>query len=120
MRGPRTGRTLAIAITIALGVSAAHAEFVLTRDGRKVSGQVKSCIADRCQVGSQSVPRNAIEWIAFDVPGAAKPPAIKDPSTDEEHLRDGTVESGTLIGLNLGEIVTDRSNFKRSDVAWIH
>lgn len=102
-------------------IASAHAtDVVLTRDGRKISGPVKSCIADRCQVGSKSVPRNTIEWIGLDVREAPKPPAIKDASSDEEHLRDGTIDSGTLIGLNLGQVVTDRTNYARADVAWIH
>ena len=106
-------------LTALLAASAAASDLVIKRDGQKLTGKLKSCIGSRCQLGAQSIPRDDIAWIGLDTKSAF-PPAVVDAYNDEVHLIDGSVESGALLTLNLGQIVTEKSNFKRADVGWIH
>src|SRR6185369_7588252 len=104
---------------LALAMSAAASDLVIRTDGTKQRGKLKSCIGSRCQLDAQSIPRESIAWIGLE-PKASFPPAVTNAYTDEVHLADGSVEVATVIGLSLGEIVTEKSNFVRGDVAWIH
>ncbi|MGZ4808171.1 MAG: hypothetical protein ACXV7D_02480 [Thermoanaerobaculia bacterium] len=115
----RNAVVAAVALSVAMA-SRAASDHVLLRTGGTKTGNLKSCIGSRCQLGAQSIPRDDIAWIGLDIKTASSPPAVVNKFEDEVHLRDGTVETAHVIGLNLGQIVTEQSNFNRSDVAWIH
>jgi hypothetical protein len=112
-------RAFAVIITAFIGVGAVASDIVIKRDGRKLTGKLKSCIGSRCQLDAQSIPRDTIAWIGL-TSKSSTPPAVVDRYKDEVHLIDGRVESGALLNLTLGDVVTEMSNFKRADVVWIH
>ena len=121
----RMARGLTACALVLLG-SAAGADLLVLRDGSRQSGALQACVADQCRLDGRPVPTPQIAWIGFgnalDLTGkgVAYPPAVADPAHDELHLADGTVATGTLEGISLGEVAfTDRS-FDRAAVRWLH
>lgn len=92
---------------------------LILRDGSRRFGKLQSCVGDRCHLDGQQVLREQIEWIGLKDPETV-PPAVRDATADEVHLRDRTVHSGALVGISAGEVLTERRAFDRPGVAWIH
>lgn len=89
------------------------------RDGSTVSGTLKTCVADVCQLDARSIPRPNIAWIGLGSK-AATPPPVKDSTRDEVHLVDGSAHDGNLVGVSLGVVVVQEGSFDRAKVTWIH
>jgi hypothetical protein len=93
-------------------------DLLILRSGAVEKGELKSYFDNRCQLGAKSILRDQIAWIGFAT-GTTTPPAITDPAHDEFHLRDGTVQSGRLVAMSLTQVVTEKSSYNRSEIAWI-
>ncbi|MGE5233645.1 MAG: hypothetical protein ACM3OB_06000, partial [Acidobacteriota bacterium] len=121
----RIGRGLA-ACALALLGPAAGADLLVLRDGSRQTGALQSCVADQCRLDGRSIAVSQIAWIEFGSArdtsgkGTAFPPPVADPTHDEVHLADGTVATGALEGISLGEVAFAERSFDRADVRWLH
>ncbi|MGH9360771.1 MAG: hypothetical protein ACRD2T_02565, partial [Thermoanaerobaculia bacterium] len=94
-------------------------DLLILRDGARKTGKLQVCAGEVCRLGAESVPRAAIAWIGLAT-DAAQPPGTEAGDTDEVHLRGGSVERGSFVGLSLGAIAFAHRSFDRDQVAWIH
>jgi hypothetical protein len=118
----RTSRIIVLSLfaaTALAGCGKPGNDLVLLRDGNRQGGTLRGCTNSGCALESQAIPQAAIAWIGFSVVGDA-PPAVRNPAGDEIHLRNGSIESGHLVGISDSKVVTDRLSYERKDVAWIH
>lgn len=95
------------------------ADLLITRGGKILSGALKTCVSDLCQLDERSIPRNTIAWIGL---GTARPtpPPVKNPAQDEVRLANGSVHEGHLVGVSLGVVAMQEGSFDRAEVTWIH
>lgn len=119
-----TVRLIAVAATLfapaaPLAAQRVGSDVVVLRDGAVRKSPLKACIADRCQLGGDTIRRDEIAWIGLAI-DVASPPAVQQVALDEIHLRDGRVESGSLVGVSVSEVVTEKDSFERAEVTWIH
>ena len=117
LRGP--GTCLVCLFVFLVSASSAPADLLIMRDGSTVSGTLKTCVADVCQLDARSIPRPNIAWIGLGSK-AATPPPVKDSTRDEVHLVDGSAHDGNLVGVSLGVVVVQEGSFDRAKVTWIH
>ncbi|HKI87079.1 MAG TPA: hypothetical protein VKA53_10075, partial [Thermoanaerobaculia bacterium] len=103
----------------ALEPRAPQSDVLIFESGERMSGKLKACVGNRCQLDSSSVPLATIVWIGFEE-GERQTPKVEDPARDELHLRDGSVKSGHLLGISLGVVALQEGSYDRTDVAWLH
>ena len=94
-------------------------DVLILRSGDAHKGLIKVCDSDSCTLGTVPYTREVIAWIGLATDSVI-PPAVKDASEDEVHLRDGSIEKGHLVGLSLGEVDIEGDSFDRENVEWIH
>jgi hypothetical protein len=82
-------------------------DLLILRSGAIKRGEIKSYVGNHCQLDVSNIPRDQIAWIGFST-AFATPPAITDPAHDEVHLRDGSVQTGRLVAVNLTQVVTEK------------
>ncbi|HEY7458668.1 MAG TPA: hypothetical protein VH765_07950, partial [Xanthobacteraceae bacterium] len=121
-------RVLIVAAVTALWIGSARADdFLLLRDGSQKRGILSTCDLSSCRLGAEAVPRASIAWIGLDR-GAPTPPTARDPTRDELHLVNRSVQSVTLNGVDAGFVHTTlggrtfqaASSLPRGSVAWIY
>ncbi len=112
--------TILVAGLLGIGVLAQHGarDRVITRDGHSVVGHLDSFDGRTVVISGQSIPRHQVEWIGLTAKIPA--PLVKNAVTDEVHKRNGSVESGRLMGITLRKVVTDARSYDRQAIAWIH
>jgi hypothetical protein len=97
-------------------------DLIIQRNGDTLGGALLGCgPADCVFKGSsalQSLDRSMIEWIGLHT--EAPPPSVADPTSDEVHLADRSVQQGGLLGINADVIVTQRGQYPRITARWIH
>lgn len=93
-------------------------DLIVLRDGGERRGAIESCDASACRIDGAAVQRSAIEWIGFRIT-AQRPPAAQNTVVDEVHLADG-VQPGRLLRVERARVVTERAEYPRSQVSWIH
>jgi hypothetical protein len=128
MKRERASRGALLAAVMVLFAGGAYADDVLLlKDGSQKRGYLASCDQANCRIGADSVPRANIEWIGLDRE-AATPPTARDPTRDELHLINRSVQSVTLNGVDAGFVHTTlggqgfraASSLPRASVAWIY
>src|SRR6187399_2463843 len=113
----RPGAVL-VALLVAGPFAAGADDTLIRRDGRRESGRLQACVADRCQWNDGSVPRAAIAWLGLGEAGTPPPPA--DGTKDEVRLLDGRAVVVEIVGVSLGTVVVDGQDFDRADVRWLY
>ncbi|MFZ5789598.1 MAG: hypothetical protein ACOY3L_02760 [Pseudomonadota bacterium] len=94
-------------------------DILLLRDGTDRRGALASCGEVACRIDSVDVPRSTIEWIGFGR-ASPSPPPVTDPTRDELHLTDKSVESASLKQVDSMAVHTVVGSYPRTRVAWIH
>ena len=97
----------------------APTDVLVGRDGQRQTGELQSCVGPRCRFDNQTVAKDAIEWLGMGV-RETTPPAVVHADQDELHLRDGSVRTGALVGISLGEVLLETGSFDRDQVTWLH
>ena len=105
--------------TFIVGCGQTGNDLIVLQDGSRQTGTLRGCVNASCQLNEQTISQATIAWIGLSYAGNA-PPSVVDPATDEIHTRDGSVESGRLVSVGPGNVVTVRHSFERTQVAWIH
>lgn len=108
-----------VVLASAAACSKGSTDLVILSSGQIEKGQLKSCAGEDCLLNEKSVPRERIVWIGLSVANAS-PPSVSNPAMDEIHARSGAVESARLISVTASKVVTEKSSFDRTQVAWIH
>lgn len=100
------------------GRAGQHKDVIVSRDGLR-EGQLAGCVGDSCRIDSVSIARSQIVWIGLKV-NVKSLPAPEDPTRDEVHYRDGSIHPGRLVGIDAGQVVTERGRHPRATVAWVY
>jgi hypothetical protein len=111
----------------ALDLGRGAGDLLLLRDGTNKRGHLSGCDRETCRLGAEVVPRAQIEWIGL-ARESPTPPPVRDPTRDEMHLIDHSVQMGMLTGIDssqvysttIGTRFTATSSLRRERVAWIH
>jgi hypothetical protein len=128
MKRERASRGALLAAVMVLFAGGAYADDVLLlRDGSQKRGALSACDQTTCRLDADIVPRPRIAWIGLDRE-APTPPAPRDPTRDELHLINRSVQSVTLNGVDAGFVHTTlggqgfsaASSLPRASVAWIY
>src|SRR5687768_6113435 len=114
-RIPAAGLVVA---ALALFAAPLRGDVLIRRAGDRESGQLQSCVGDRCQWNGATVARAAIAWIGFG--DAGSPPAPVDPGRDQVWLRDGRTEAGDVLGVSLGLVTLASGSHDRPEVLWVY
>jgi hypothetical protein len=93
-------------------------DVIVKRGGGRLPGAVRACVAERCQLGSTSIPWSEIRWIGLAV-GEDAPPASRSTSEDLLFLRDDRVIAGKLVGVSTGIVTLVQGEYERRLVKWI-
>ncbi|MGE5232866.1 MAG: hypothetical protein ACM3OB_02055 [Acidobacteriota bacterium] len=111
---------MAASLSLLLAARSEAKDLVILRDGSRRTGDLRSCVGDRCQLGTESIAESTIDWIGFQRRSGEPAPTAHEPQRDEVLLNDGSVHSGHLVGVSLGEVVLQEGSFDRAGVAWLH
>lgn len=94
-------------------------DLIVFHDGTRRSGELRACAGGRCSLGGQTLAQTEIAWVGFAAAPGAMLPASPQTATDAVILRDGRIAAETIVGVSLGSVATEESEFERADVAWI-
>jgi hypothetical protein len=108
----------AVAISLA-GCGKDRRDALILRDGTKLQGTLTGCDAKGCTLDGKTYPRPAIDWIGL-ASGDEAPPKVEHPEADEEHLRDGSVRTARLLGVDARAVVVASASLPRAQVAFVH
>jgi len=97
-------------------------DLLLLRDGKRQSGSTVTCGTNTCLMGTTVVPRQNIQWIGLSLSPElqATPPPLQNSATDELHLADGSIQSGTLSGIRANSVEMDGKSYDRKKVKWVY
>lgn len=111
-----------VVLLTSLLAGAARADVLILRDGSRRTGALQACAGSQCRFAGKTIAAAEIAWIGFGGAGGKQdmPPAVADSSHDELHLADGSVATGTLEGISLGEVALADRSFDRASVSWLH
>ena len=105
-----------------LAGAAEGSDLLVLRDGKRQSGSLVTCAVDTCLMGTSVVPRENIQWIGLSLSQKlqATPPPLQNSATDELHLADGSVHSGSVLGIRAHSVETAGKSYDRKEVKWVY